>query len=113
MLQALLRSVQLNIVFPSGLQPHGSGGCKGRAVTENGNSLVLWGNLSCLLRPRVGFGEHLTLGKGRLDLRRVLSQGAEVGALALFIWAVDIAWRKERRNVGLGSASSSSGSAQL
>lgn len=62
-LQALLRSVQLNIVFPSGLQLPGSGGCKGRAVTENGNSLILWGNLSCLLWPRVGFGEGLTLGE--------------------------------------------------
>lgn len=60
-----------------------------------------------------GIWEHLTLGEGQLDLRRLLSQGTEVGALALFIWAVDIAWRKEQRNVGLGSASSSSGSTQL
>lgn len=60
-----------------------------------------------------GIGEHLTLGEGQPDLRRLLSQGAGVGDQALFIWAVDIAWRKEQRNVGLGSASSSSGSAQF
>lgn len=34
-------------------------------------------------------------------------------ALALFIRAVDIAWRKEQGNAELGSASSSGGSAQL
>lgn len=56
MFQALHRSVQLNIVFPSGLQLPGSRGCKGRAVTENGNILILQGNLSCLLWPRVGLG---------------------------------------------------------
>lgn len=60
-----------------------------------------------------GIGERLTLGEGQLDLRHLLSQGAGLGDQALFICAVDIAWRKEQRNVGLGSASSSSGSAQL
>lgn len=54
--QAPHRSVQLNIVFPSGLQPPGSGRGKGRAVAENGNILILWGNLSRLLWPRVGLG---------------------------------------------------------
>lgn len=29
-------------------------------------------------------------------MRCLLSQGAELGDLALFIWAVDIAWRKSR-----------------
>lgn len=46
-------------------------------------------------------------------MRCLLSQGAGLGDQALFIWAVDIAWRKEQRNVRLGSASSSRGSAQL
>lgn len=60
-----------------------------------------------------GIGERVTLGEGQLDLRCLLFPGVGVGDLALFVWAVDIAWRKEQRNVGLGSASSSSGSAQL
>lgn len=61
--QALHRSVQLNIVFPSGLQPPGSGGCEGGAVTENGNILILWGDLSCLLWPRVALEGVSPLGK--------------------------------------------------
>lgn len=62
--QALHRFVQMNIVFPSGLQPAGSGGGgEGRAVTENGNILILWGNLFCLLWPRVGLGSIWPLGE--------------------------------------------------
>lgn len=112
MFQALHRSVQLNIVFPLGLKPPGSCGCKGRTVTEwehphsPGESLL----------PALATGgirERLTLGEGQGDLRCLPSQGAGLGDQALFIWAVDIAWRKEQRNVRLGSASSSRGSAQL
>lgn len=53
------------------------------------------------------------------SLPRLMASAREQGSggspctLALFIWAVDIAWRKEQRNVELGSASSSGGSAQL
>lgn len=107
--QALHRSVQLNIVFPSGLQRWMQRQSSHRE-REHPHSL----GESLLPAPAVGgTGERLTLGEGQLDLRRLLSQGAGFGDLALFIWTVDIAWRKEQRNVGLVSSSSSSGSAQL